>query len=69
MEQSDEAKPQQLLLTIEQAAHTLGLCRAQVYKLIARNGLPTIHFGRAVRVPVASLQKWIEEWEKREQSA
>ena len=38
MEQSDEAKPQQLLLTIEQAALTLGLCRAQVYKLIARDG-------------------------------
>jgi excisionase family DNA binding protein len=45
-------------------AASLGLCRSKVYELIAKEGLPVIHFGRAVRVSAASLQKWVEERER-----
>ena len=69
MEPSEETRPQPLLLTIPQVAHSLGLCRAHVYKLIVTAGLPTIHFGRSVRVSITSLQKWVEAREAREQSA
>ena len=44
-----------------EAANVLRLSRAKVYQLIEREGLPTVHFGRAVRVPVDSLQDWLRE--------
>ena len=53
-----------LLLTIPQTAQQLGLSQAKVYALIATEQLPTVRFGRAVRVPYQSLQQWIQ---KREQ--
>lgn len=63
-----EDTSQQLLLTIPQAAKRLGVSRAMVYSLIARrNGPPIVRLGRAVRVPVASLQKWVEELEQKQQ--
>ncbi len=69
MEQRNDSGSQPLLLTIPQVAQSLGLCRAEIYKLIATAGLPTIHFGRAIRVSAASLQKWIEAREAQEQAA
>lgn len=53
-----------LLLTIPDVARRLGLGRTKVYELIAREGLPVVRFGRAVRVSVTSLQQWIEQREK-----
>lgn len=50
-----------LTYTILEAANVLRLSRAKVYQLIEREGLPTVHFGRAVRVPVDSLQDWLRE--------
>ncbi len=65
MQSDHNISRQQLLLTIPQVAKTLGLSRAMVYSLIAKGeGPPVIHFGRAVRVSVASLRKWIEEQEQ-----
>jgi excisionase family DNA binding protein len=55
---------QPLLLNVSQVAKMLGLSRTMVYTLIATQGLPTVRFGRAVRVSPTSLQRWIE---KREQ--
>jgi excisionase family DNA binding protein len=66
MEHLEETKPEPLLLTISQVAQRLGLSRTYVYKLIATDGLPTVHFGRAVRISLASLQKWLEEREQRD---
>ncbi len=47
-------------LTIQEVSHELHLSRSKVYDLIAREGLPVVRFGRAVRVSVVSLQQWIE---------
>ncbi len=61
MERQKEATTQRLLLRIPEVAEALGLGRTKVYELIAAGALPTIRVGRAVRVSVAALQKWVEE--------
>ena len=64
--QKKEAMRQPLLLTIPEAAVSLRLSRAKVYKLIDFEGLPVVRFGRAVRVSVKALEQWLE---RREQGA
>ena len=64
MESSKNGTLQPLLLSIPEVASSLGLSRAKVYELITKERLPVIHFGRAVRVSAASLQKWVEERER-----
>ena len=59
--QQKEVKPQPLLLDIPGVCQTLCLSRATVYRLIYYEGLPVVHFGRAVRVSVAALQSWLEQ--------
>jgi excisionase family DNA binding protein len=61
MEHQKEAATQRLLLRIPEVAEALGLGRTKVYELIADGVLPTIRVGRAVRVSVTALQKWVEE--------
>ncbi len=51
---------QPLLLTIPQVAKVLSLGRTKVYELIDRENLPTVRFGRAVRVSLTALQQWLE---------
>jgi len=53
-----------ILFTIPQVAVTLSLGRTKVYELIKYEGLPTVTFGSAIRVPVASLERWLEQREK-----
>lgn len=52
---------QPMLLNIAQVASILGLGRTKVYELIATEGLPTIRFGRAIRVLPGSLQQWLDQ--------
>jgi excisionase family DNA binding protein len=57
-----------LLLTIPQVAKSLGISRAMVYALLAKNeGPPVIRLGRSVRVSAASLRRWVEEQEGEQQ--
>ena len=63
---SDELLVQPLLLRIPEVAVSLQLSRAKVYRLIYDDGLPVVHFGRAVRVSVKALEQWLE---RREQGA
>lgn len=51
---------QPLLVTVSQVAKMLSLSRTMIYKLIDMEGLPTVRFGRAVRVSPRSLQQWLE---------
>jgi excisionase family DNA binding protein len=64
--QQKEVMQQSLLMTIPAAAVPLRLSRAKVYRLIYDDGLPVVHFGRAVRVSVKALEQWLE---RREQGA
>ena len=55
---------QPLLLSIPEVAASLRVCRATVYKLIDKQGLPVIHLSRrAVRVSVVALEQWVRERE------
>ena len=64
MESPQDGAPHRLLLRIPEAAETLGLGRTKIYELIAIGELPTIRVGRAVRISVSTLQKWVEEREQ-----
>jgi excisionase family DNA binding protein len=63
MESPQEGAPQRLLLRIPEVAETLGIGRTKIYEMIANGELPTIRFGRAVRISATTLQKWVEERE------
>ncbi len=52
---------QPLLLNIPQVMQMLGLSRSKVHKLIKREGLPVMRFGRAVRISLSDLQQWLQE--------
>lgn len=65
MQNDSDLVNEQLLLTIPQVARSLGVSRAMVYVLIAKkDGIPVVRLGRAVRVSMASLRKWVEEQEQ-----
>jgi len=49
------------MLDIPEVAESLRLSPAKVYRLIYYEGLPVVHFGRAVRVSVIVLQDWLEQ--------
>lgn len=52
---------EKLLLTVSQAAETLGVSRSHLYNLIQQGHLPTIRLGCSVRIPRAWLERYIEE--------
>ncbi len=49
-----------LLLTVPEAARLLHLGRNSAYELVARRQLPAVRFGRAIRIPRAALEAWLE---------
>jgi prophage regulatory protein len=53
-----------MLLKPGEVAQTLRIGRSLVYGLLASGELPSIRVGRCIRVPKASLDKWISEQEK-----
>lgn len=50
-----------LFLSIPEVCQFLRLSRAKVYRLIYYEGLPVVHFGRAVRVSVSALEQWLAD--------
>jgi excisionase family DNA binding protein len=57
----DTVERSRLLLTIPQVCERLQLGRSSIYLLIADGRLATLRFGRAVRVPLASVEQLIRE--------
>jgi len=49
-----------LLLTTAQAAERLGLSRATIQRLLASGELASVHVGRAHRIPVTDLERFVE---------
>ncbi len=49
-----------LLLTIPQAARVLAIGRTTVYELIKARDLEPVHIGRSTRIPVESLQDFVD---------
>lgn len=54
---------QPMYLSISEVATMLSLGRTKIYDLIRHEGLPYIQFGDVKRVPLAKLQRWLEERE------
>ena len=50
-----------LLLRIPEVARALGIARSLAYEMARDGRLPTVHIGKAVRVPRRRLEEWIEE--------
>lgn len=53
-----------LLLKPTEVAEVLRIGRSLVYSMLACGELPSIKVGRCIRVPSASLEKWISGKEK-----
>lgn len=49
-----------LLLSVNEAARALGIGRSKTYELIAAGELETVHIGRAVRVPVDAVERFVD---------
>lgn len=50
-----------LVLSVPEAAETLGVSRWTVYRLIEKGQIPSVRLGRRVGVPVAGLQHWLDQ--------
>lgn len=48
-----------LTATVRQASALLNVSRRTIYRLIGLGHLRTVHLGRAVRIPVASIEALI----------
>ena len=48
-----------LLLRPTEVAELLGISRSKVFEMLAAEELPTVRFGRVVRVPRDQLEEWI----------
>lgn len=57
MEQDDDRR---LLLTVREAAALLAIGRTTLYELIGAGELGTVHIGRAVRIPRAELEAFVD---------
>jgi excisionase family DNA binding protein len=49
-----------LLLTIVEAARVLSIGRTAMYELVGAGEIEVVHIGRSARVPVASLEEYVE---------
>jgi len=49
-----------LVYSVEEAGRLLRLSRATAYKMANNGSIPTLRFGRAVRVPVKALEALLE---------
>src|SRR4051794_34478851 len=49
-----------LLLTVSAAARVLSIGRTTMYELFASGEVEVLHIGRAARVPVASIEEFVE---------
>ena len=57
---------EKLLLTIPQAAESVGLGKSKFYELIAQGQVPVVRIGRAVRVPAERLREWAAKLEAKQ---
>lgn len=51
---------EKLLLKPTEAAEALGIGRTMIYEMLQQGLLPTVRFGRSIRVPVRALEEWIK---------
>ena len=52
-------RPLRLLLTVEEAAERIGICRAYMFKLIREGNVRSVKVGRLRRVTPAALEDFV----------
>jgi excisionase family DNA binding protein len=62
-------KPPRLLLTVEEAAERIGICRSNMFKLIRRGDVKSVRVGRLRRVTPAALEDYVKRLSAPEDSA
>ena len=50
---------EKLLLSPEEAADALGVCRSRVYDLMRRRELVSVKIGRSRRIPTSDLREYV----------
>lgn len=60
---------EKMTLTPEEAAKQLGISMPIMYRLCNRKDFPTVRIGRRFVIPVASLEKWLEDQANAERDA
>jgi excisionase family DNA binding protein len=53
-------RPPRLLLTVEEAAERIGICRSNLFKLIRRGEIQSVKVGRLRRVTPAALEEFVQ---------
>ena len=52
--------PERMLLKAVEVARRLALARSTIYQMMSSGELEVVRKGRAIRVPVESVAKWIQ---------
>lgn len=52
---------EKILVKPTEAAEMLAIGRTRIYEMLAAGEVPSIRIGRSIRIPVAALNKWVEE--------
>jgi excisionase family DNA binding protein len=57
--QAQAARPEPLLVRVEEAARLLSLSRSTIYEMLDAGELPSVRRGAARRIPTAALRAWV----------
>jgi excisionase family DNA binding protein len=57
---TSDHEPQALLLTAEQAAMALAICRTKVYELLRNGELESVQIGVSRRIPATALAEYVQ---------
>jgi excisionase family DNA binding protein len=68
-DEEENARSEKVLLTVAEAADRLGVGRSFLYGVIQRGDLVTVKLGRARRVPVNELDRYVERLRELQSSA
>jgi excisionase family DNA binding protein len=52
---------ERLLLSPDQVAESLGVCRSRVYDLMRTRVLPSVKIGRSRRVPASAVRAYVDQ--------
>lgn len=54
-------RPRKLAVTYQEAAAMLGVSESLIRRLVYQRTLPAIRIGRAVRIKLSDLERWVDE--------
>ncbi len=61
-------RPPRLLLTVEEAAERIGICRSNMFKLVRQGDVESVKVGRLRRVTPAALEDFVKRLSTKQES-